>query len=107
MVLIALQFYATGSYQHVSGNLLHYSLATISRAVACVSLALCIKSKDFICFQPNLRQLKNDFFDIARMPGVVGCIDGMHVRIRRPYTGELAYVGRSKKHSINVQVSRQ
>ena len=60
-----------------------------------------------MCFLPNLIQVKNDFFDIARMPGVVGCIDGMHVRIRRPYTGELAYVGRSKKHSINVRVSRQ
>ena len=38
------------------------------------------------------------------MPGVVGCVDGTHVRITRPFEHEKAYVNRKNYHSINVQV---
>ena len=38
------------------------------------------------------------------MPGVVGCVDGSHVRIVRPVNNEKAYVNRKNYHSINVQV---
>ncbi|XP_045034370.1 uncharacterized protein LOC116928675 [Daphnia magna] len=62
-VLIALQFYAAGSFQTV----------------------------------------KKDFYDIARMPGVIGCVDGSHVRIVRPIHHERTYVNRKNYHSINVQ----
>lgn len=38
------------------------------------------------------------------MPGVIGCIDGTHVRIVRPVNFKKAYVNRKNYHSINVQV---
>ena len=38
------------------------------------------------------------------MPGVVGCVDGTHVRITRPFEHKKAYVNRKNYHSINVQV---
>ncbi|KZS07373.1 Uncharacterized protein APZ42_028934 [Daphnia magna] len=50
-----------------------------------------------------LRQVKRDFQNVARMPGVVGCIDGNHVRIVRPVNLKKAYVNRKNYHSINVQ----
>ncbi len=41
---------------------------------------------------------------IAGFPGVVGAIDGTHVRIISPTVNEEAYVNRKGFHSINVQV---
>ncbi|CAH3044736.1 unnamed protein product, partial [Porites lobata] len=36
-------------------------------------------------------------------PGVVGCIDGTHVRIQAPNKNENDYVNRKGFHSINAQ----
>ncbi|KAK4028655.1 hypothetical protein OUZ56_021659 [Daphnia magna] len=52
MVLIALQFYATGTFQ----------------------------------------TLKREYAEIARIPGIIGSIDGTHIRIQRPILHEKAYV---------------
>ncbi|XP_048039240.1 putative nuclease HARBI1 [Megalobrama amblycephala] len=41
---------------------------------------------------------------IAGLPGVVGVIDGTHVRIIAPSEDEHAYVNRKKIHSINTQI---
>lgn len=38
------------------------------------------------------------------MHGVVGCVDGTHVHITRPFDNEKDYVNRNNYHSINVQV---
>ncbi|KAI9552688.1 putative nuclease HARBI1 [Daphnia sinensis] len=37
------------------------------------------------------------------MAGVVGCIDGTHIRIVRPKHHEKAYINRKNYHSLNVQ----
>ncbi len=47
---------------------------------------------------------KTAFMHIAGFPGVVGVIDGTHVRIIAPSEDEDAYVNRKRYHSINVQV---
>jgi hypothetical protein len=51
-----------------------------------------------------INQMKQEFADIANIPGVVGCIDGTHIRICRPQQFEEAFVNRKNYHSINVQV---
>ena len=38
------------------------------------------------------------------IPGIVGCIDGTHVRIQAPSEHEYLYVNRKGYHSINVQI---
>ncbi|XP_033995593.1 putative nuclease HARBI1 [Trematomus bernacchii] len=38
------------------------------------------------------------------LPGIVGCIDGTHVRIQAPSEHEYLYVNRKGYHSINVQI---
>jgi DDE superfamily endonuclease len=38
------------------------------------------------------------------MPGVIGYIDGTHVKIQRPTEHEDVFVNRKGFHSINVQV---
>ena len=122
-VLAALQFYATGAFQSVVGNVLKLSQSSISRSVHDVSNALASIAKDHIYFNTNLLvvgllvasriikiyihvyylQIKREFFDIAKMPGVIGCIDGTHFRISRPQIHEAAFVNRKSYHSINAQ----
>ena len=53
-VLIALQFYATGTFQTTVGNVLRLSQASVSRAVRDVSLALVRVSNTYICFPGDL-----------------------------------------------------
>ncbi|KAL1436913.1 hypothetical protein MTO96_049210 [Rhipicephalus appendiculatus] len=50
-------------------------------------------------------RVMTDFYEIARFPGVTGCIDCTHVRIKSP-GGEDAEVYRNRKgvFSVNVQV---
>ncbi|CAC5387659.1 unnamed protein product [Mytilus coruscus] len=46
---------------------------------------------------------KQGFFRGGLFPGVIGCIDGTHVKIQAPSEDEPAYVNRKGWHSINVQ----
>ncbi|XP_048251815.1 putative nuclease HARBI1, partial [Haliotis rufescens] len=46
---------------------------------------------------------RKEFYNISRFPGVIGCIDGTHVRIQAPSDNEPAFVNRKGYHSINVQ----
>ncbi|XP_048775293.1 putative nuclease HARBI1 [Ostrea edulis] len=52
----------------------------------------------------TIRKHQIDFFAIAGFPGVVGAIDGTHVRIIAPSEHEVEYVNRKNFHSINVQI---
>ncbi len=54
MVLIALPFYATGTFQTVVGNVLRFSQSSVSRSINAVSLALSIISSEHIYFPENL-----------------------------------------------------
>ena len=45
---------------------------------------------------------KTQFFDIARMPSVCGCVDGTHVQVNPPSADEVSFVNRHHTHSLNV-----
>jgi nuclease HARBI1 len=45
----------------------------------------------------------NGFQAIAGFPGVLGCIDGTLIRIKRPKENENEYVGRKEGHRVNIQ----
>ncbi|XP_013379513.1 putative nuclease HARBI1 [Lingula anatina] len=47
--------------------------------------------------------IRRGFFRIARFPGVIGCLDGTHIRITAPTLNEPAFVNRKNYHSLNVQ----
>merc|ERR1712071_364876 len=103
-VLLALQFFATGTFQSVVGNVLRVSQRSVGRSIHAVARALCrLGPKIMTIDKTNLVPLQEDFAEIANMPGVFGCIDGTHVRISRPYEWEASYVNRKGYHSINVQ----
>jgi len=103
LVLIALQFYATGRLQTEIGILLRMTEQSVSKAVECVSNALFSIAREHIKFPANLHALKQDFHSIALLPGVVGCIDGTHFRISRPSEYGEAYQNRTGRYSVNAQ----
>ncbi|XP_028415792.1 putative nuclease HARBI1 [Dendronephthya gigantea] len=104
-VLIALRFYATGSFLQVVGDTFGVDKGTVSRVVRDVSLALNRRQQEFIKWPTNVEiaDIKNNFFALAGFPCVIGCIDCTHIRIQAPYVHENNYVNRKRYHSINVQ----
>ncbi|CAK1555217.1 unnamed protein product [Leptosia nina] len=110
-VLIALAFYATGSYQTLVGQSKYHcvSQSTISRAIRQVTKALNNHHifKSFVKF-PSTREerdvIKRRFYRKFKLPGVLGCIDGTHVAIIRPNQHEERYFNRKGYHSLNVMV---
>ncbi|XP_048480996.1 putative nuclease HARBI1 [Plutella xylostella] len=110
-VLIALGFFAAGSYQRGVGQGATHGVcqSTVSRAIAEVTDALNhpqILTK-YIVFPrtPEARNtVKRRFFEVYNFPGIVGCIDGTHVCILRPAQNEEEYFNRKHTHSLNVQI---
>lgn len=108
-VLVALRFYATGSFQNVIGDTVHVDKSTVSRTIHRVTTALCSIARQHIHF-PNrveANRQKVVFANMTRplgLPNVVGCVDGTQVQIEAPTQNEHEYVNRRGKHSINVQI---
>ncbi|XP_029178453.1 putative nuclease HARBI1 [Nylanderia fulva] len=116
IVLAALRFYASGSYQNCIGKNIHMAISqpSISRCVRNVTNILNRPEifNTWVCFPNNLQklqQLRNKFWIKHRFPGVIGCIDCTHVAIVPPPKEdenypEHIYVNRKGYHSINVQL---
>ena len=71
-----------------------------------MSLALAQKQNEFISWPSpatELQEVKRGFYDKGGFPGVIGCVDGTHVRIQAPIANANDFVNRKGFHSINVQ----
>ena len=104
-VLTALRFLASGSFLQVIGDTFGVDKATESRVVRDVCMALSNKQDQFISWPSNQEKklIKDGFYQMARFPGVIGCIDCTHIRIQAPHLNENYYVNRKRYHSINVK----
>ncbi|CAI6369630.1 unnamed protein product [Macrosiphum euphorbiae] len=116
-VLVALNFFATGSYQTPVGNSRFTSISqsSVSRCIEEVTTAL---NEDdifgsWVKFPGNIRELRkvrNEFYETTGFQGCVGCIDCTHVAIvppiKDPFNAnpEYIYINRKGYHSINVQL---
>lgn len=47
---------------------------------------------------------KRFFYDKGRFPGIIGCVDGTHVRIITPSKNEHLFFNRKGYHSINAMI---
>lgn len=105
-LLITLRFYATSSFQIVNGDLRGYSQASVSRIVARVSRILASHLSVYINFstEEKRRRNKNQFYEMANFPSIIGCIDCTHIRIANP-GGNNGEIFRNRKgwFSLNVQ----
>lgn len=52
----------------------------------------------------NLNKIAEDFYDMASMPSVCGCVDGSHFLVTPEKDDEASFVNRHHSHSINAVV---
>ena len=105
--LLALRFYATGSFQQVLADLHGMSIASACRVIHQVSRAIACRKGNFITFptEENFATVKNAFYESAHFPHVIGAIDCRHIHIQSPGGEEAArFINRKGYYSINVQV---
>ncbi len=107
-VYAALRFYASGSFQLVSGDTVSLSQPSLSRIVQKVTVVLCTHLNEFITFPTSPAEIgraREEFFQIPNggFPSVIGCIDCTHAKIIAPNEDEFAYINRKNFHSMNIQ----
>ena len=84
-IMTALRFFASGSFQMVVGGTLGVSQSSVSRVVRDVTNALCRRARQFIKFpatDAEFIRTKQQFFEIAGFPNVLGAVDGTHIAIK-------------------------
>lgn len=102
----ALRYYATGSFQLVTGDTLGLSQSSVSRSIQKVSTALANRAGQYIQFPTDGRRIlriKEGFMDATGFPNVLGCVDGSLIPIKAPSSREDIYVCRKGFHALNVQ----
>ena len=105
-VLLVLRFFASGSFLQVIGDTVGLPKCTVSWTIRDVSAALISKWNEFIHWPTTVNEIervKEGFFHKGGFPGVIGCVDGTHIRLQCPSQNEADYVNRKGYHSINVQ----
>jgi len=105
-IMMALRFYATGSFQLVNADVHNVSRSSVSRFIRDVTSCLVSVCQQYIAMPTdpaNLQNIMQGFHNIANFPNVVGAIDGTHIRIKAPSIDEHFYVNRKNYHSINIQ----
>nr|CAI5829502.1 unnamed protein product [Callosobruchus analis]CAI5831382.1 unnamed protein product [Callosobruchus analis] len=115
-VLLALRFFASGSYQNDIGKNLNHAVSqsVVSKVITEVSDSLNLTDimNQYIHMPRSIEEcqaMRRRFFETQSFPGVLGCIDCTHVAIYPPQRDdpvypEVAYVNRKGYHSINVQL---
>lgn len=106
-VVLTLRFLATGKMQQCNADDLGPSQPSISRIVMETIMALTAphivtRFIDFPTTPRVIQQKQAQFMQIAGFPGVVGAIDGTHIKIIAPSVNENVYVNRKRYHSIQV-----
>lgn len=104
--LCALRFFSCGTFQGVNADIFNVHRTTVGRCIKRVLNGILEHRHDYIRFPDDLTSVKQQFYSYGSMPGVVGCIDGTHVPIRRPKHQPQPEVFRCRKgfFSINAQV---
>ena len=95
-VCVALQFFASGTFQIICGDGINVSQASSSRYIRDVSLGLQAIHHQFVSLPAGLKrvEVKNKFCVIAHFPGTVALVDGTHIRIQTPSENEADYINR-------------
>lgn len=107
----ALRFFAEGAYQKGVGNDFNLGIAQptfsliFKEIIEILETHVCSKWILFDYSEEDKKAAKIYFYEKCRLPGVIGCIDGTHIRIINPgeQTQHLFY-NRKGFHSINAML---
>lgn len=103
-VLLTLRYYATGSFISACGDFLGVHKSTAGKIVREVSVALANLRPQFISMPNNpddVKEVRQQFYDIAKFPWCIGAIDCTHIRICSPGGHEPEIL--KDFYSLNVQ----
>lgn len=107
----ALRFFAEGGYQKGAGNDIFVGVAQptmskmLSRVIDVFEQHLCAAEITFPTSEQDKNSIKMGFFAKTGFPGVIGCVDGTHVKIVKPTSDiQHLYYNRKGYHSLNVMV---
>jgi nuclease HARBI1 len=107
-LLLALRFYATGSFQLVVGDVFALDKSTVCRTLHRVTRAIAGLREKYVKFPAtdNDRQkTMHQFYSKSKLPGVIGAIDCTHIPIQSPGSDDAEiYRNRKGYFSINVQL---
>ena len=106
MLTLTLRYYATGDMQRTIGDSLNVSQSSASRIIDVTTKAILRRLSHKVAFPVEdrvIHRIQRGFYEKFHFPGVVGCIDGTHIRILSPSNFEDAYVNRKGYHSLNIQ----
>jgi hypothetical protein len=101
-LLVFLRFVASNSIYSTLADAHGISIATVSRCIHKVCDCIIRHFHNDVHFPINTNRLAQDFFEVAGMPSVAGCVDGTHINILAPHENENQYVDRHHNHSINA-----
>ncbi|KAJ8915376.1 hypothetical protein NQ315_008263 [Exocentrus adspersus] len=108
-LLTTLQFYATCGHQTAIGDFMGIHQSAVSRIISKVSQGIARLGPQYITM-PNRQEqihIQSRFYNISRFPRVIGCIDGTHIKIQNPGTGQddgEVFRNRKGYFSLNIQV---
>uniref|UniRef100_A0A8C5AJ18 Putative nuclease HARBI1 n=1 Tax=Gadus morhua TaxID=8049 RepID=A0A8C5AJ18_GADMO len=101
----ALRLFAKGDFQSEVADIGKLSQPAVSRYLTEVAKAIGGLARRYIKFPTGdeLNIIKEAFYEHARMPGVIGLVDGSLFPIKAPKEDEATYVCRKGYHAINIQ----
>lgn len=86
-VLIALEYYACGSFQRCIADTVGVSKSTVSRIIHRVSKGIAMMRSKWLYMPQNAEQLEMaaaKFKELYKIPKVIGVIDSIHIPIKSP-----------------------
>lgn len=102
-LLTSLHWFGHGAQYHLNGRAHGVNKSTVFRYVHKVAdLITKFFLHNYVRWPNDVREIANDFQNIAGFPNVVGLIDGTLIRIDAPIADEPAFVDRNNNHSINL-----
>ncbi|XP_045106151.1 putative nuclease HARBI1 isoform X1 [Portunus trituberculatus] len=105
-LLVSLRYMATGNFQITLSDCAEMSAASVCRFVRRIATAIASTAPRHIHFPDHqeAHAIVNEFYRIAQLPGVIGCVDGIHIKIKSPGGDDPEqYRCRKGFMSLNVQ----
>lgn len=106
-LLLTLRFYAANTFQIIDGDSFGVHQTSACRIVHRVSDVIARSSHRYVKLplQQEFQDISLDFYHKSAFPGIVGVLDGTHIKIQAP-SGPYSELYRNRKDyfSINAQI---
>ncbi|XP_050339505.1 putative nuclease HARBI1 [Bactrocera neohumeralis] len=105
-----LRFVAEGPYQRSVGNDANISMArstiseVLTRVIKTLEHSICHQWIQLAMGASEKQHSKDYFYNKYRIPGIIVCIDGTHIKVLKPSTDEHLYFNRKGFFSMNAMI---